>query len=107
MAEIVAKVQLITCSIEANVDVNVAQRTFRIPDGHPDCYPMVRLGQDPRLPPARSWERPQDVSTFLFWNKHRSDMAVGRLNQIVPLLLLYYSVDQDSGYSDMMYHTAH
>lgn len=34
-------------------------------------------------------------------------MAVGRLNQIVPLLLLYYSVDQDSGYSDMMYHTAH
>ena len=45
----------------------------------------------------------QDVATFLFRNKHCSDIVgkafLTRSCEIVPLLRIYYSVDQDSGYS--------
>ena len=82
-------------------DVNVA--SAHVPHSR-ECSerkPTVKLDQAPSVSPDSIVRTVQEADAFLFRNKHRLRCSWRAISQIVPLLRIYYSVDQDSGYGDI------
>jgi hypothetical protein len=96
------RTMFITHITEVDPLMSMSQNTFPISEGGPERNPRVTLGQALSVAPDQVVGTVIEVDTFLFGNKHRSDI-VGmafwtRSCQILPLLRIYYSVYRDSGY---------